>query len=204
MSLTLLTGAEMLAGREEAIRHAEESLALWRTLDDRSAVAYALVNYGRALQLAGRHDEAIRVLEEGRAECEELGDPGGVSLALYGLGVIALVQGDCEAAFDRLAESLRLAHSAQEAWHIAERVEGLAGVWAARGDAARAARGLGGAAAMREAGGFPLPPAERADLGRTLEAIEATLGPPVMEAEMAVGRVLPLDDLVADVLGEEP
>ncbi|MDQ2653344.1 MAG: tetratricopeptide repeat protein [Chloroflexota bacterium] len=202
LSLDLLTGAEMLAGRDEAIRHAEESLALWRTLDDRSAVAYALVTYGRALQLAGRHDEASRVLEEGRAECEELGDPGGVSLALYGLGVIALAHGDDQIAFDRLAESLRLSYEAKEAWHIAERVEALAGVWAVRGELARAARALGAAAAMREAGDFPVPPAERADLERTRETIVAALGPGAMAAAMAAGRALPLDDLVADVLGE--
>ncbi len=204
MSLTLLTGAEMLAGRAEAIRHAEESLALWRTLDDRSAVAYALVNYGRALQLAGRHDEASRVLEEGRAECEELGDPGGVSLALYGLGLIALAQGEDLIAFDRLAESLRLSYEAQEAWHIAERVEALAGVWAVRGDLARAARALGGAAAMREAGGFPAPLAERAELEQTLRAIEAGLGPAATAAAMSAGRALSLDDLVADMLGDRP
>jgi tetratricopeptide (TPR) repeat protein len=192
----------MLAGREEAIRHAEEGLALWRTLDDRSAVAYAQVTYGRALQLAGRHDEARRVLEEGRAECEELGDPGGVSLALYGLGVIALAQGDAEAAFDQLAESLRLSYAAKEAWHIAERVESLAGVWTVRGELARAARALGGAAAMREAGDFPVPGAERADLEQTLEAIVAGLGAEATEAAMAAGRALPLGDLVTDALGE--
>jgi predicted ATPase len=202
LSLTLLTGAEMLAGREEAIRHAEESLALWRTLDDRSAVAYAQLNYGRALQLAGRHDEASRVLEEGRAECEELGDPAGVSLALYGLGVIALARGDADAACGQLAESLRLSYEAKRAWHIAERVEALAGVWTARGELARAARALGGAAAMREAGAFPAPPAERADLEQTLTAIVAGLGPEATEAAMAAGRALPLGDLVADALGQ--
>ena len=202
LALDLLTGAEMLAGRDEAIRHAEESLTLWRTLDDRSAVAYALVTYGRALQLAGRHDEASRVLEEGRVECEELGDPGGVSLALYGLGVIALAQGDDKVAFDRLAESLRLSYAAKEAWHIAERVEALARVWTVRSELVRAARALGGAAAMREAGDFPVPPAERADLEQALEAIVAALGTGATEAAMAAGRALPLDDLVADALGE--
>ena len=73
-----------------------------------------------------------------------------------------------------------------------------------RGEPARAARALGGAAAMREAGGFPAPPAERAELEQTLEAIEAGLGPAATAAAMAAGRALSLDDLVADMLGDRP
>ena len=56
--------------------------------------------------------------------------------------------------------------------------------------------------AMREAGDFPVPQAERADLEPTLETIVAGLGPGATEAAMATGRALPLDDVVADALGE--
>ena len=161
VAMSDLTAAEFLSGAPDAVRHAEESLALWRALDDRAATAYALVNLGRALQLAGRHDEAVLPFLEGLAECRELGDVSEESLALYGLGLIELAKGDLDSAQQTLAESLRLVHTTGEPWHIAERLEALAGLWVARDQAERAARLLGAAAALREKGGFPLPPAEQ-------------------------------------------
>ncbi len=196
-----LSVAEFLSGAPDAVRHAEESLALWRALDDRYAITYALVNLGRALQLAGRHDEAVSPLLEGLAECRELGDVSEESLALYGLGLIELTKGNLDSAQQTLAESLRLVHATGEPWHIVERLEALAGLWVARGKAERAARLLGAAAAQRERGGFPLPPAEQADYDRWSAAIEATLGAEGFAAAMGTGRECPLDEVVAEALG---
>jgi predicted ATPase len=201
MALFYKAFAETFSGEGDAIRHFEESLALWQSLDDRYAVAYATINKGRALQIAGRNDEAAPVLDEALAEFSELGDTGGISLALYGLALIALARDDTEQAFTQLTESLRLAHAANQQWHIAERIEAMAEVWVRRSEPVRAARLLGGAARMREWGGFPIPPAMRLDYERTVAAIGTALGPDEISAAMSAGRALTVDELVAEALG---
>jgi predicted ATPase len=198
--LTDLTAAEMLAGHAAASRHAAECLTLWRTLDDRYAVVQALVNYGRVLQLSGAYAEATPLLDEALADARELGDTAGISLALYGLGLIALANGEIEPAFAQVSESLRLSHAAESTWHIAERLEALAVVWSARGDAGRAAKLLGAAAALREEGGFPVPPAEQADLQRTIDRLTMSLGGEALASAMDAGRKTPLDDIVNEAL----
>jgi hypothetical protein len=100
-----------------------------------------------------------------------------------------------------LTESLRLAHAANQQWHIAERIEALAEVWVRRSEPVRAARLLGGTARMRESGGFPVPPAMRLDYERTVAAIGTALGPDEISAAMSAGRALTVDELVAEALG---
>ena len=185
--------AEMLAGDGDPAGHAAESVAIWRTIDDQYAVANALGNLGRALQLAGRYAEAIPPLRESLEMAGAMGDTGALGLARYGLGLVALATGDLDTAHSHLAESLRLAHAAEAPWHVAERLEALAAWWMARRhDAERAARLIGGAAALREQGNFPVPPAEQADLDLT-RAAASTLDPTAFAAATDTGRTLSLD-----------
>lgn len=200
-ALNDLAITEMLTGDGDAAGHAAESVRLWRTLDDTYARANALGNLGRALQLAGRYRDAISPLRESLETAMEIGDSGAVGLARYGLGLVALGTDDLDAAATELSESLRQAQVAQAPWHIAERLEAIAAVWLARQDPERAAGLLAGAAALRERGRFPVPPAERAGLDRTQTAIETVLGPTAAKDAAQAGRALSVDALVALALG---
>jgi len=200
LALNDLTAAEMLSGQGDAVRHAAEGVAIWQALDDRYAAFQACLTHGRALQLAGDIDAAIPILEAGLADGRENGDTAGISLALYGLGLCWLARGEHDRAFTQLTESLRISHGSGERWHIAERLEALAVVWSARGDAARAARLLGAAAALREAGGFPVPPAERPALDHVTDALVRALGADGLNGEMTTGQAAALDDVVAEAV----
>jgi hypothetical protein len=67
----------------------------------------------------------------------------------------------------------------------------------------RAARLCGAAAALREAIGAPLSAAERTDFDRTVAAVRAALGEEAFAAVWACGQALPLEQAIAEALGEE-
>ena len=81
---------------------------------------------------------------------------------------------------------------------IAFNLEGLAGVVAGQGDAARAARLWGAAEAVRAVLGAPQPPADRAKFAPMVEA--AQVDPGTWAAAWAEGRALPVEQAIASAL----
>jgi hypothetical protein len=84
---------------------------------------------------------------------------------------------------------------------VATCLESLARVAAAQGQPERAAQ-LFGAAALRDALGAPLPPADRADYERQVAAVRATLGEEAFAAVWAEGRGMPLEEAAAFAMAE--
>jgi hypothetical protein len=71
----MATGARLLEGDSLRARALfEESLAIWRTLDDKQAVAYALANLAFCAIDQGDHAAARSLVEESLAACRELRD----------------------------------------------------------------------------------------------------------------------------------
>ena len=81
----------------------EESLALFRELDDRLGTAYALSNAGFAANGHGQHQRAITLNEEAVNRFLEVGEKWGAAIQLCFLAVAWRDQGDHERA-KRLAE----------------------------------------------------------------------------------------------------
>jgi hypothetical protein len=79
----------------------------------------------------------------------------------------------------------------------------LAGVVSAQGQPERAARLFGAAAATRRLIGAPLAPTERSRYERLLAAVRAQLDEGTFAAAWAAGRTLPLEQAIAEALGEE-
>jgi hypothetical protein len=77
-------------------------------------------------------------------------------------------------------------------------VEGLAAVASAQGQPERAVQLLAAAAALREAIGAPLSPADQAGYDRTIAALQATLEPDAFAAAWALGRTLPLEQVATE------
>jgi predicted ATPase/class 3 adenylate cyclase len=86
----------------------DESLALYRTLDDRQGMAMALNRLGGTLYFHGDDLAARAPLEEGLALSRMIGYKWDIAQALTGLGQIALTQGDYALAIAQLEESLVL------------------------------------------------------------------------------------------------
>jgi hypothetical protein len=73
----------------------------------------------------------------------------------------------------------------------------------AQGQPERATRLCAAVAAMRTAIGAPLPPPERATYDATVATARAALGEDTFAAAWAAGQALPLEQAIAEALGEE-
>jgi predicted ATPase len=85
-----------------------ESIAIYRELDDRCGLAYALTRLGGGLYFGGNDVDAQAPLEEALALSRTIGHKPVTAEALTGLGQIALAQGDSVRATTLLEESLLL------------------------------------------------------------------------------------------------
>lgn len=99
MELRFLLGAE-----QEATRHAEQALALFRALGDHWGISAVQYHHGLALHRAGRLDAALRVYEQALAE-GQFGLTNTVQYALANLGHVALLLGDTERAERHFGEA---------------------------------------------------------------------------------------------------
>ena len=183
-------------------RH-EESLSLLRPLDRPVRVANALRNIGWTTYLAGDVAEGERWLGEAVAECRRLGYQQVAAVALSDLATVVMERGEHAQAAELLQERLTLTW---DAWGLRHTLEQLAEVAAARGESARAARLFGAAEAYRERIG--------ATLVRSLESLYApylakardALGEAAFAAAWAEGRLLSLEDALAEAgqVGQSP
>ncbi|KPV48539.1 hypothetical protein SE17_37520, partial [Kouleothrix aurantiaca] len=85
-------------------------------------------------------------------------------------------------------------------WACTACIEGLAAVASAEGDAARAVRPWGSAAASRAALHAPLPPVDRPRRDAMLAELRRTLGDAAFEALWAEGQALTLEAAVEEAM----
>ncbi len=170
-------------GNSEAARPLyDESLGIWRQMAYQPGIANTLLNLGNIAKLLGDYAGARPLYEQSLEVFRELGDRRGIAGVLNNLGDVVFHEGDVATARSMLQESLGISRDLGEKRAICECLGGLGALAAggARGsprtpsDAARAARLLSAAAALREAIGAPLPPCDRP----TTTAPSLTRAPP--------------------------
>ncbi|GGP00527.1 SARP family transcriptional regulator [Nonomuraea glycinis] len=184
--IALLTGDHALA--ED---YHERARALAVSQSNRPAEEFAEVGLALVARRRGRLDEAERRMRAQLGWVREVsGDPG-AALILAELGFAAEQRGDAAGALDLHLQSLASARKVGDPRAVALAFEGLAGARALRGRYDEAARLLGGAAALRESVGAPLPPAERGDVDRITAAVRQALGDDAFTAAMTAGATRP-------------
>lgn len=97
-----------LADYEESGRLLNETLEIYKRLDQPREVATTTVFKAYELTRNGHHDAAEQILEEAIAQLRELNDKQGEALGLLGFGELALRRGDYDRGQQRTEESLRL------------------------------------------------------------------------------------------------
>jgi predicted ATPase/transcriptional regulator with XRE-family HTH domain len=150
-ALTVKGMVAMGQGRyAEAVERFQETVAICRPLGLSWQLATSHLNLGTALVLSGSPEEAEATLEEGLDLYRQLGDDIFSARMTNGIAYAALARKDIERA-DGLARVALAAFAEQaERQGVAQGLETLAAVAAARGDAERAATLGGAAAAVRE------------------------------------------------------
>jgi len=119
-----------------------------------------------------------------------LRDASATARFLGGLASTAHLQGDMARAVRLQREALTLVLDRADPENVAAGIEKLADIAVARHRGLRAARLLGAAAAVREAGHAPLPPADRQLQERTVARARVLIGDAAFEAAREAGRGL--------------
>lgn len=152
-----------------------EALRIARERAHGSGAAFAETGLALADRRRGELDAAEQRMERLLASNTSAGYLPGVALALAELGFVAELRADADSAHALHTEGLAVARRTGDRRAVALAVEGLAGVSALTGDHRHAAERLGQAEALREAGGAPLPPAERGDVDRITAQVREVL-----------------------------
>jgi tetratricopeptide (TPR) repeat protein len=107
-----LTGAGVLAGNqgdyERQKKIVEESLHLYREMDDKPGIAQSINNLGSIAYSQGDYDSAEVFFSESLSIRREIGDSWGTANSLNNLGGVAFLKGDCEGALELHSQSLEL------------------------------------------------------------------------------------------------
>jgi predicted ATPase/DNA-binding CsgD family transcriptional regulator len=175
---------------EELCSQAVDTL---RTGGLRQELAAALTNLGVTRHYRGDDDAALAALEEARVISEAIGYQEGTAWSLHELAVVG---GRRERTADLLRRSLTIHFDLGDRWRVASVLESIAAVILARSDPRRAAELLGATAALREAIGTPVPPAERPDHERAVSQVQASLGPHRYERACSAGAAVSLEQAV--------
>jgi predicted ATPase len=184
----------------EAVERFRECLAICRPLGLSWQLATSHLNLGTALVLSGSPEEAEATLEEGLEMYRQLGDDIFAARMINGIAYAALTRDDIDRA-DELARTALAAFADQaERQGVAQGLENLAAVAAARGDANRAATLWGAAAAVRDTIAARAAPFELAITGPFLERIQEAADEELWRDAWEAGIAMAADAAVAYAL----
>lgn len=175
----------------------QASLQARIAIDDRWGIAATLTNLGEVARQQGDFARALAFQQASLERFRALGDQVGTATVLLNLGMLEFGRSLPDAALPLLLESLALWVAIGEQVDIAECLEGLACVATVTGNAVRAAQLAGAAAAVRDASGALLSPADQRRLDPLLARARDQIGAAAFAAAWHEGRTLPLATIVA-------
>jgi non-specific serine/threonine protein kinase len=185
---------------ERALALLEENVRLARTLSPGPALAIALDEWGELARAQGDYRRARALHVESLALRREDGEAVETASSLCHLGAVLQAQGDQDQARACYAEGLAVLRTAPHKQVLAECLECVAGLAAAQGHAADAARIWAAAAELRAAAGTPLPPVALPAHERALNDVRLALGTGPFDEVWAVGQRQSLEQAIAAAL----
>jgi predicted ATPase/class 3 adenylate cyclase len=130
----LAQGAAHHENIEQAQAISEESLALYRELNDKFGIAQCLDNLGSHRLLQGDFQRARALWEEDLALRKELGDKDGIGWTLTCLAELAVWEGDLEQAMSLYIESRNAFREVGNQWAVSMTISGMGSIVLAKGD----------------------------------------------------------------------
>ena len=176
------------------------ALVIRREIGDARGIARSMEALGELAREGGDAAGAEALFAEALALAERTGDRGLESKLLHHLGIVALARGNIPTAVAHLLASLRLAQELGFETGVATGLSGLAEVAVARGQGARAARLLGAADGVRQRRGVPMFANQQPAYERQLASVRSTLAKDALEAALAEGRGLTVEQAIAAAL----
>jgi predicted ATPase len=174
----------------------EESRTVARDAGERRALAIATNNLGVLALGQADYEWAEQLFEETLRLITQVGDPQAIAIALAQRGFAVLHQGRHAEALTLLRQGVAQLQELGDRASTSYCLEGLAALAAARGKREAAARILGASERLRRNVGVVLEGFDRAMHERTVEALRGQLAVPAIAAELALGRMLSLEQAV--------
>jgi tetratricopeptide (TPR) repeat protein len=150
-------------------------------LGDQWGVANSLNNLGELALLQERYHEGRLYLEEAVTLYRDIGGTWALGNSVLTLGNVLRAQRDYSAAYPLYQESLQIYRDLGDRRALAYLLESIGGLLSLQGEAERAIRLAGSAAALRETLGTPLSAAEQRQLDQAIAPARQALG--VLTAE---------------------
>ena len=189
------------ADAEQVRRYCEQSLVLCRELGLQWAIGFLLNNLALAAYLDQDLPQATALIGESIALFRTLEADSSLGEVLITQGHILQAQGDAAAAYQALAEALRLVAALGPRLMVAITLEGLAGLVAQWGVIDLAVQILAAAAALRAQMGTPMRPLDHVLQTTELAEARAILGADTYAAMWELGSQLPIDQIGSLVAG---
>jgi predicted ATPase/transcriptional regulator with XRE-family HTH domain len=201
---TLAMVAMDRANYDRANQLLDQVLTLRRELNDRTGIGVCLNNLGLVANLQHESARALELLQNSATVFNDDGDVRNTGLALVNLGRVYFDMGDLDRASRTWTESLQLA--AQLGGTLREEstfqgIEGLAEIAAARGQAVRAARLLGGVTELRRSAAVPRAARLRSAYDEAEVLTRRALGETAFADAQLGGAALPTEAVVAEAIG---
>jgi predicted ATPase/Tfp pilus assembly protein PilF len=187
---------------DRSMAHYRRCLALAQALGDRGELARVLGNMGEVLVHRGEFTEATRQFERALALAREAGRRDVEAYLLGDLGNAAYHTGDTTKAVRFHQQALELKAALGQRRQIATTLEDLTKLLVAEGAGAQAARLLGAATALRAQIGSPQPVPERRATETVVAPVRAALGEQAWSRAFKAGQTLPLDAVIAELIGQ--
>ncbi len=197
-ALQLQGEMEMLVGNYAvAEAHFREVLALWRGLDARLHVAWAVALVGEAAWVQNHLADAMICYDEAYQIFAELGNKEGCAILRHHQAQVARRQGAFVIAQERYQEALTLSQSLQNQHMVARSLAGLGGVALALGEVERATTLLSAAQARFAQLAPFLPPADEAEFTGLIQMAQQTLARASYTAAWQAGQQMTVAEVVA-------
>jgi len=178
-----------------------ESLQLYQKVGDVRKIGLSLASSGRLHVDYGHYQEAQALLTEGLALLESVSDLRGCGWSYNALARLSLFQGEVQLAGDQFKQALRLNYELGYMIDIADGLRSLSIINAIQGDNFSATVLLAAATKMQNRIGFTY----EADNDPMHQHAPATwLQADSSSQEWKQGEMMPLDQVVAYALGDEP
>ena len=204
-ALSNLANALKLGGECDRARSIyAECLAIFQGLGDQTGVAWSLNYQGDVARDQGDSPSAQALYEQALIMFRALGDRWGIAGTLADLGNLAAEQRDYPRVHALYRESIAVFQELGHKRGMARLLECFACSAAAQSESRRCLRLAGAAAALRQAIGSPLTPAEQARLEASLRPARQALSNTAGVAAWLEGWALPVEQAVEEALTTEP
>jgi predicted ATPase/class 3 adenylate cyclase len=206
MGASLLTSLGRLACVEGDYATARtlvaEGLRIRQEMGDRWAIPTSLNSLGEVARCAGDFAEAKPLFEEALTVNRDLGDQAGIAWSLLNLGQVTLEAGDVRLAMALFAESLATRGPSGDRQGIAACLAGSASGALRQGRPEQAARLFAAVEAVLASIHAVLAPADTLAYDRDVATVRAQLADATFLKAWAAGHTIPLQEAIAEVLGE--